>query len=623
MMATPFVSERNTKYACWTDPDAALERMTGPHWTRALKDETTALQTYIKAHPDVLAKTKSYSARYKEIAEEEEPLVYAVDNTIGVEIRGHHIVCWWWLAQTSTSGLTLEPPTKTYADNVWITHGYVISVEDIGHGDHTYIMKIYNGLSRKLVWSMTGIGEYIGVVGDRLYTTLVKNRLWNYAVLECNLTTGKERRIVVRAENERENCYVYRWPGGVVYAAVEDSQEWRWYALPTFKRAADPYKIPAGIQTPRGSSYGLEWSAPQLGLYITKKHGSHILWHLTRDKQPRELLRIPAGSILVDPFALRQSITKETIPIVLPLVVLRPDTKRLHYRIHFREGGIPYVSRLGAGLAQAGNGLAVERRQTESADGTVVHYLLVQSRRVAKPVKLLAVGYGAYALATYTGMLKRRWGPWLEAGWGLAVGFIRGGGDHDEAWAQAGRRWGRKKTHEDMEAVIRAAQKAWSIGPRQSCIYGRSAGGYLVGALLARNPGGELFRGVYTEVPYVDVLQTTTNPALPLTRIEYGEFGNPAESLADFIYVGLTSPATAAAAQSCPGVFVLARTAAHDSQVYTYEAIKWIRRLRANAPYGEAKLCIVEGEQGHFTPPESEAAQYGLDLALVEAAFQA
>jgi oligopeptidase B len=218
-------------------------------------------------------------------------------------------------------------------------------------------------------------------------------------------------------------------------------------------------------------------------------------------------------------------------------------------------------------------------------------------------------------------MLKRRWGPWMEAGWAVAVGFIRGGGDHDVAWAQAGRRWGRKKTHEDMEAVIRAAQKSCNVGPRQSCIYGRSAGGYLVGALLARNPGGELFRGVYTEVPYMDVLQTTTNPSLPLTRIEYGEFGNPAESLADFIYVGLTSPATAAAAQSCPGVFVLARTAAHDSQVYTYEAIKWIRRLRANAPYGEAKLCIVEGSQGHFTPPESEAEQYGLDLALVDAAF--
>lgn len=617
------VSEkRDTKFACWTDPDAALEHMAGPLWSRSLKDEETALANFQKKHPHVHAKANSYSERYKEIAKEEDPLVYTVDNTIGVEIRGHHIICWWWLGSALGQA-------KTHADNVWVTHGYVISVEDIGNGDHTYIMKVYNGLTRKLVWSMTGVGEYIGIVGDRLYTTLIKNRLWNYAVLECSLTTGKDRRIVVRAANERENCYVYRRPGGAVYAAVEDSQEWCWYAAPTFKRVPTPDRIPAGIQAPRGSSYGVEWADHAHGLYITKKHGSQILWHLSKTAEPKELLSIPAGSIIPDPYVQRDHSYS-----VLPLVVLRPDSKRLHYRVHFHGTGRPTVTRIAPTAALVGNGLAVERGRTESADGTVVHYLLVQSRKTAasapssasapskKPKRLLAIGYGAYALATYTGMLKRRWGPWLEAGWGLAVGFIRGGGDHDEAWAQAGRRWGRKKTHEDMEAVIRAAQKVWNVGPRQSCIYGRSAGGYLVGALLARNPGGELFRGVYTEVPYVDVLQTTTNPSLPLTRIEYGEFGNPAESLADFIYVGLTSPATAAAAQSCPEVFVLARSAAHDSQVYTYEAVKWVRRLRANAPYGEAKLCIVEGGQGHFTPPESEAAQYGLDLALVEAAFK-
>jgi protease II len=611
-----FVSQkRDTKYACWTDPDATLERMAGPLWARALKDEETALANFQEKHPHVRAKANSYSERYKEIAKEDDPLVYTVDGTIEVEHRGHHIISWWW------KGL---PSKKIQAEDVWIKHGYVLSLEDIGTGDHTYVLKVYNGLTRKLLWSTEGVGQGMAIHGDKIYMLLVKNRLWCYAVVEANLADGKGRRVIVRSQNERENCYVYRRPGGAVYAAVEDSQEWRWYAVPTFKRVPTPDRIPAGVQAPRGSSYGVEWADHTHGLYITKKHGSQILWHLSKTAEPKELLSIPAGSIIPDPYVQRDNSYS-----VLPLVVLRPDSKRLHYRIHFHgTGSRPSVIRIAPAAALVGNGLAVERGRAESADGTTVHYLLVWSRKTSasapskKPTRLLAIGYGAYALATYTGMLKRRWGPWLEAGWGLAVGFIRGGGDHDEAWAQAGRRWGRKKTHEDMEAVIRAAQKAWNVGPRQSCIYGRSAGGYLVGALLARNPGGELFRGVYTEVPYVDVLQTTTNPSLPLTRIEYGEFGNPAESLADFIYVGLTSPATAAAAQSCPEVFVLARSAAHDSQVYTYEAVKWVRRLRANAPYGEAKLCIVEGGQGHFTPPESEAAQYGLDLALVEAAFQ-
>jgi hypothetical protein len=612
--------KRNTEYACWTDPDAALERMTGPLWNRALKDEETALANYTEKHPHVRSKAKSYSEHYRNVFEEEEPIVYTIDNLIQVEHAGRGVRAWWFKN---------SPSKKFAADDVWVAHGYVISTEDIGNGDHTYVLKVYNGLSKKLIWSTTGIGEGVGVCGDRLYTTLIKNRLWNYAVVEFSLADGKERRVVVRAENPRENCYVYRKPCGAVYAAVEDSQEWRWYEAPTFKKVADPHTIPAGIQAPKGTSYGVEWAAPKLGLYITKRHGSYILWNLSKTKPPKELLSIPAGSIIPDPY-----VEREVKPKHFPIVVLRPDSKRLHYRVSFHSGsGLgsgsgsgsqqgATITRVEPAAALVGNGLLVRREKAQSADGMTVHYILAKSAKGKPPTKLLIVGYGAYALQTYVGMLKRRWGPWMEAGWAVAVGFIRGGGDHNVAWAQAGRRWGRKKTHEDMEAVIRAAQKSCNVGPRQSCIYGRSAGGYLVGALLARNPGGELFRGVYTEVPYMDVLQTTTNPSLPLTRIEYGEFGNPAESLADFIYVGLTSPATAAAAQSCPGVFVLARTAAHDSQVYTYEAIKWIRRLRTNAPYGEAKLCIVEGGQGHFTPPESEAEQYGLDLALVEAAFQ-
>jgi oligopeptidase B len=126
---------------------------------------------------------------------------------------------------------------------------------------------------------------------------------------------------------------------------------------------------------------------------------------------------------------------------------------------------------------------------------------------------------------------------------------------------------------------------------------------------------------VYTEVPYVDVLQTTTNPTLPLTRIEYGEFGNPGESLADFITVGLSSPALTAALVPCPSVFVLARTAVNDVQVYPYETVKWVRRLREHdlgLKNSRPKLTIVSGGQGHFTPPDEEVAQHGLDAAVLE-----
>jgi protease II len=114
-------------------------------------------------------------------------------------------------------------------------------------------------------------------------------------------------------------------------------------------------------------------------------------------------------------------------------------------------------------------------------------------------------------------------------------------------------------------------------------------------------------------------LRTTTNTRLPLTSLEYNEFGAPLLRLEDFIGVGLLSPADSAVVTASPNVFVLTRTAENDSQVFAYESVKWIRRLRDAAPLGAPKLCIVESDQGHFTPPDKTAQQWSLDLSLLDA----
>jgi oligopeptidase B len=109
---------------------------------------------------------------------------------------------------------------------------------------------------------------------------------------------------------------------------------------------------------------------------------------------------------------------------------------------------------------------------------------------------------------------------------------------------------------------------------------------------------------------------------LPLTQLEFQEFGNPTQSLEDFIFNSLYSPADSASIIATPTIFVLARTAKHDSQVFTYEPIKWIRRLRENAPMGAPKLCFVDGAHGHFTPPEATTEQWATDCALLESWLQ-
>jgi oligopeptidase B len=222
-------------------------------------------------------------------------------------------------------------------------------------------------------------------------------------------------------------------------------------------------------------------------------------------------------------------------------------------------------------------------------------------------------------MPTTTSYVGSRWNPLVENNWGIVYTFIRGGGDHTDSWAKAGRRSGREKTVDDYISCIQHVKTQYNINPRNIVLYGRSAGGLLIGNSLQRYNDGSLFRGIFTEVPYVDELRTTTNPELPLTQLEYNEFGDPVHRLADFLSVGLTSPADAAVGLKTPKIFVYCKTASNDSQVYTYEPIKWIERLRKSSPEGAPKLVNIDLHSGHFTPPELSRENYTLDACILDA----
>lgn len=46
-----------------------------------------------------------------------------------------------------------------------------------------------------------------------------------------------------------------------------------------------------------------------------------------------------------------------------------------------------------------------------------------------------------------------------------------------------------------------------------------------MGAVINQAP--ELYRGIVTQVPFVDALTTMSDPSIPLTTGEYDEWGNP------------------------------------------------------------------------------------------------
>ena len=122
----------------------------------------------------------------------------------------------------------------------------------------------------------------------------------------------------------------------------------------------------------------------------------------------------------------------------------------------------------------------------------------------------------------------------------------------------------------------------------------------------------------YTEVPFVDVLRTTSTPSLPLTILEYNEFGNPLDNSRDMKTIRELSPVDALPAEGAPGVFVIARTSLNDREVLPNETVKWIRRLRGS-PGGDERYLSLTGGHGHFVRGATGDRQKGEDFLLLNA----
>ena len=68
---------------------------------------------------------------------------------------------------------------------------------------------------------------------------------------------------------------------------------------------------------------------------------------------------------------------------------------------------------------------------------------------------------------------------------------------------------------------------------------GGSAGGLLLGAVINMEPN--LYRGIISNVPFVDIITTMSDPSIPLTTGEYSEWGNPTNK-EEFDYMLSYSP---------------------------------------------------------------------------------
>jgi oligopeptidase B len=236
-----------------------------------------------------------------------------------------------------------------------------------------------------------------------------------------------------------------------------------------------------------------------------------------------------------------------------------------------------------------------ERLWATARDGAKVPVSVLYHKDFKRDGKapLLQYGYGSYG-NSIDPAFNSNVISLVDRGMVYAIAHIRGGQEMGRAWYEAGKLKHKMNTFTDFIDVTDFLVAEKYAAPDRVAAMGGSAGGLLVGAVANLRP--DLYRGIVTQVPFVDVVTTMLDESIPLTTNEFDEWGNPKQK-AWHDYMLSYSPYDNVRAQAYPAMLV--ETGLWDSQVQYYEPAKWVAKLRANKTDANPLLFHVNMEAGH------------------------
>ncbi|ONI65345.1 oligopeptidase B [Leifsonia sp. ALI-44-B] len=233
-----------------------------------------------------------------------------------------------------------------------------------------------------------------------------------------------------------------------------------------------------------------------------------------------------------------------------------------------------------------------KREWATAADGTRVPISLVWKKGVTLPAPLELYGYGSYEASMDPSMSVARLSL-LDRGVVFAIAHVRGGGEMGRTWYENGKTLTKKNTFTDFVDAANHLIEAGYTTPERLVAEGGSAGGLLMGAVANLAP--ETFAGILAAVPFVDPLTSILDPSLPLTVIEWDEWGNPLDNADVYAYMKSYSPYENVR-DDVKYPRILAVTSINDTRVLYVEPAKWVARLRE---VGAPVLLKTEMSAGH------------------------
>ncbi|WIE62617.1 S9 family peptidase [Curtobacterium sp. MCLR17_032] len=236
-----------------------------------------------------------------------------------------------------------------------------------------------------------------------------------------------------------------------------------------------------------------------------------------------------------------------------------------------------------------------ERDWATASDGTRIPISLVWRRDAVDadaPAPLHLYGYGSYEHSIDPGFSVMRLSM-LDRGVVFAVAHVRGGGELGRHWYEDGKTLTKKNTFTDFVAVAEHLIDSGRTTPERLVAEGGSAGGLLMGAVANLAP--ERFAGILAAVPFVDALTSILDPDLPLTVIEWDEWGDPLHDPEVYRYMSEYTPYENVR-DDVQYPRILAVTSINDTRVLYVEPAKWTAKLRE---VGAPVLLKTEMSAGH------------------------
>jgi prolyl oligopeptidase len=236
----------------------------------------------------------------------------------------------------------------------------------------------------------------------------------------------------------------------------------------------------------------------------------------------------------------------------------------------------------------------VRRAFVPSLDGRVkvpVEIVSLPGAKTDGTAPTILTAYGAYGIISRPFFI----GPFLaflERGGVFAQAMIRGGGEYGEAWHLAAKLSTKTKSSDDLAAVGAWLGNNGYGNAKHLGIIGGSAGGFLMGLALTRNP--DHYRAVQAAVGIHDLLRVELTPNGAYNTPEFGTVKDPAQ----FAWMVKQSPyENVVKGRAYPGVFMT--TGENDPRVDPYMSRKMVARLQAATSSGYPILLWQKAGEGH------------------------